>query len=256
MTKSLSLCAFTLFLFIGASLDAYSQTRSNRGRGSSIGNGSRHRAAPPARSRSRVRRTSPQRSRSTVRRSRPSRNRSNIGRTRPTRSRSDYSRGRTTRPNRSIHHRTPRRSSRISHRAHPARRHVRRYNPYSHSPYRHNYVARRRYLRTVNYARHLRSLNSSYFYRNWIFYPSARVNGYYVYNNYPYFVYNGYQHRYSNVDYCDYQLVDSYSDYVVREYNNRICSFGYDECARDRDYENRHEYSERYFCAERYSTYY
>lgn len=77
-------------------------------------------------------------------------------------------------------------------------------------------------------------------------------NGYHVLNGYPYFVFNGYQHRYSNLDTCDYQLVDRYTDSAVRYYDNRVCSAGYDECARDRDWENDNAYENRYFCAETY----
>lgn len=231
MKKSLSICAFSIFLLAATSLEAQAQ---RRGRGSRSG-GVRN---APARTAPTTRRTTPR-----VRRSTPS----NPRRTRVTPT------PRTRNPRTTSGYNTPRRTGpRYNpNRNHPARR-TTRYTRYNHSPYRHNYVQRRHYLRTSNYAQAVRRYNSNYFYRNWIFYPSTRTNGYYVIDNYPYFIFNGYRHRYSNMDICDYQLVDSYTDTVIRYYNNRTCSYGYDECARERDYQNDYEYGNRYFCAESY----
>lgn len=223
MTKSLSICAFSILMLLGVSLEAHSQT-----------SGQRDRLRNEARARNGY-------YNDTNRRRPPSRSHSRVDRNRPDRHRYDRHR---TRP----HTPSP----------HPGRRHGghvsipagRRYTPHRHSPFPHNYLARRRYLRTRNYADFLRSRRLDYFYRNWIMFPSHRQNGYFVIDDYPYYVHNGYRHRYSHADVCDYQLVDRHTDRVIRYYNNRACSYGYDECARDRDYENDYLYEDRYFCAE------
>ncbi|MEX0799251.1 MAG: hypothetical protein WD025_07385 [Bacteriovoracaceae bacterium] len=230
MTKSLSICAFTFLIFLGATFEAHSQTRPQQ----------RDRLRDDARARNGYN------NRPATRPNRPV--------TRPAdHSRRGHTRVDRNRPNRNGSYNRPGSNYRNHH---PARTQVNRYSNYNHAPYRHNYNAQRRYLRSVNYARHLRQLNNNYFYRNWILHPSSRANGYYVYNNYPYFVFNGYQHRYSNQDYCDYQLVDSFNDIVVRDFSNNICSYAYDQCARERDMQNRYEYSNRYFCAENYQDNY
>ena len=231
MKKSLSIFAFSIVLLAATSLEAQAQRRGSRGGRSGGARSAPARTAPARHSTPRAR---------VSRHSNPRTNRAHTDRrTRNPRTTSGHNRPRRTGPRyNAIPHRPVRRSTTY-------RRHV-------HSPYRHNYVQRRNYLETRNYAQAVRRYNANYFYRNWIFYPSTRTNGYYVIDSYPYFVFNGYRHRYSNVDLCDYQLVDSYTDSVVRNFDNRICSYGYDECARERDYQNDYEYGNRYFCAERY----
>ena len=80
--------------------------------------------------------------------------------------------------------------------------------------------------------------------------------GYRVFNGYPYFVYNGFRHRYSSVDLCDYDLIDSYSDTVESSYYGLRCSQAYDQCAWDRDIYNDGERDFRYFCAEKIDRYF
>ena len=46
-------------------------------------------------------------------------------------------------------------------------------------------------------------------------------------------------HRYSNVDRCDYELVDGWTNESIEYYDNYQCNLGYDLCADDRDYYNR-----------------
>ena len=81
---------------------------------------------------------------------------------------------------------------------------------------------------------------------------SSWVNGYRFYNDYPYFIYNGYLHRYSNIDRCDYELVDGWTNETIDYFDNYQCNQGYDLCASDRDYYNRMENGYRYFCSERF----
>lgn len=231
-------------MLLGASLDAYSQTR----------NSQRDRLRNEARARNGYNRPAPAPRSRVSRPSHPS-NRSRV--TRTTRPGSSYrtspARRPVTRPYRpgNTYRTTPTRRPVTRPATRPTPR-PRSYTPYRHNPYRHNYVGTRRYSRTSSYVNYLRQNRYNYFYRNWIFHPSTRPNGYYVANNYPYFVFNGYQHRYSNVDICDYQLVDRVTDTVVRYFNDRTCSYGYDECARERDRQNDYAYEDRYFCAESY----
>ena len=60
-------------------------------------------------------------------------------------------------------------------------------------------------------------------------------------------------HRYSNVDRCDFELVDGYTNEVIQTYDNYNCNLGYDLCAEDRSYYNDVENEYRYFCSERFS---
>lgn len=233
MMKNLSLIIFTAFVVMATSFEAEAQRRGNRnGNGGVRNNPSRQRPVTrPNRPTARPdRRTRNPRTTNGYNTRRPDRRTMNPRRT------SGYNRPRPANINRN----------------HVARRYRTTYRSYTHSPYRHNYVARRQYLRTVNYYNYLRSMSYNYFYRNWIFYPASYMNGYRVLNGYPYFIYAGYAHRYSYNDICDYQLVDSYTDSVVQSYSNMSCAYAYDSCADDRDYENRYEMDDRYFCAERY----
>lgn len=126
------------------------------------------------------------------------------------------------------------------------------------STYRHNRVnvgrfthSGRRFRRTHNYYNWVLRRHPRYVRTNWVMYPTLRSNGFF-YHNYPYFVFNGYQHRYSAFDYCNYELVDGFDDYVVESFGSRICSVGYDMCADARDDLNYYESSNRYYCAESY----
>lgn len=120
-------------------------------------------------------------------------------------------------------------------------------NRVSVNQYRH---INRRYAYTNNYYGFLRTNHSNFIYRNWVLYPSARLDGFFLYNSYPYFVYNGYQHRYSGYDRCNYQLVDGYNNVSVQSYFNQFCNIGYNDCAITRDNLNSSSYSNRYYCAE------
>ena len=152
-----------------------------------------------------------------------------------------------------------------SRRHRPNRTHygTRRYhNPprYVHRPYSRRYVHRpmtRRYHHTRRYSpnqyyRYFRTNYSSYIYLHWLLFPSTRVNGYYVVDNYPYYIHNGYRYRYSHYDTCNYQLIDKYTHTVERTFWGQICSIGYDQCANVRDRRNEREWDNRYFCAETY----
>jgi hypothetical protein len=117
----------------------------------------------------------------------------------------------------------------------------------THAPYRRFRTHHNRYnsRRAFN-----RSLNRSHVYRNrWVRWATNYNNGYY-WDNYPFFVYNGYRHRYSNVDRCDYELVDSYDEETVRDFSGYSCNVGYDRCAEVRDEYNYDEEENRYFCSE------
>lgn len=123
--------------------------------------------------------------------------------------------------------------------------------------YRHRPSTRyRSHTRRWNYTRDYFSyLDRSYIYsQRWVRYYFDYADGYY-FDDYPYYVYNGYRHRYSHVDTCDYQLVDSWSDTVERNFSSYTCSTGYDLCANLRDDLNEYEYDYRYFCAESYNSY-
>jgi len=85
----------------------------------------------------------------------------------------------------------------------------------------------------------------------WIRYRVTYPTGYY-WDNYPYYVYNGYMHRYSNVDRCDYELVDGHTNTTVSTFHNYYCSTGYDVCSQMRDQYNSSSSSYRYFCSERF----
>jgi hypothetical protein len=92
-------------------------------------------------------------------------------------------------------------------------------------------------------------------YRWWVYEPVSfwYTNGYWVINDYPYYVYRGYRYRYSPVELCNYELVDSTNNAVVKVFADKYCSQAYDECALERDTANTAEQYERFFCAERVS---
>lgn len=125
-----------------------------------------------------------------------------------------------------------------------------RYTRVYHTPYysvpRHNMV----YYTPRDYYYHL-SYRDIYW-NQWI---RVRINyndGYHWYNNYPYFVYNGYRHRYSPVEYCDYELVDGYNNNTHTAFHGQSCQSAYDRCANLRDDLNYYAGDYRYFCSERF----
>jgi len=71
-----------------------------------------------------------------------------------------------------------------------------------------------------------------------------------VIDNYPYYVFNSYRYRYSQIDFCNYQLVDSWNHQVVTQYWNQQCNIGYDNCSFERDRLNTQMGEYRYFCSE------
>lgn len=92
-------------------------------------------------------------------------------------------------------------------------------------------------------------------YRNrWVRWNDSRYDGVFWENDYPYLGYRGYRYRYSPVEYCDYELVDDYTDQVFDRFYGMTCQDAYDYCADLRDDLNYSEpYGNRYFCAEAYS---
>lgn len=140
----------------------------------------------------------------------------------------------------------------------------------AHRSYRHrpnwnrrNYVYARNTHRPQRYDRshHRRwNTNRSYhrsvpyrdiYWNRWLRVRVTWNNGYNWNNNYPWYTYNGYGHRYSRVDYCNYELVDGYNNSVERTYYNYTCNTGYDMCADLRDNLNSYERGYRYFCSEK-----
>jgi hypothetical protein len=122
------------------------------------------------------------------------------------------------------------------------------------------YSHHRRWNARRSYYNYVRNTYRDYVYLNWILYPSTRLNGHYYVDNYPYYVHNGYRHRYSNTDYCSYQLVNKYTHDIVKTYGYQSCVSGYNRCAIDRDRKNERAWENKYFCAETYreldGTYY
>lgn len=96
-----------------------------------------------------------------------------------------------------------------------------------------------------------RTVPARYYYHNtWVRIDFNTHDGYY-WDQYPYYVWNGYQHRYSPIEYCDYELVDGDWLEVHTRYYNLSCQQGYDLCAEHRDDLNWYEGHDRFFCAER-----
>ena len=91
-----------------------------------------------------------------------------------------------------------------------------------------------------------------YIYRRWVQYPVHYwyYNGYWEIDGYPYYVNHGYRYRYSQVDLCQYELVDANDYTTVRTFPVQACTTAYDQCAVERDQMNRSISTERYFCAE------
>lgn len=100
------------------------------------------------------------------------------------------------------------------------------------------------------YRNHRRHVN---LYQNrWLRWSISFNNGLHYLDGRAFYVYNGYRHRYTPVETCDYELVDSFTHRTYRTYHGLSCSRGYDLCAEQRDDLNWYEYNDRYFCAERY----
>ncbi len=109
-----------------------------------------------------------------------------------------------------------------------------------------------RYRTTRDY---VRVVPRHHVYRNrWVRWNDSRYDGVFWENDYPYLGYRGYRYRYSPVEYCDYELVDDYTDQVFDRFYGMTCQDAYDYCADLRDDLNYSEpYGNRYFCAEAYS---
>lgn len=123
------------------------------------------------------------------------------------------------------------------------------YTRYHHSPYIYPMRDYRRYYSARDY---FLTIPYRYIYWNtWLRYRTSTYDGFQWLNGYPYYVYNGYQHRYSSDDRCNYELVDGYSNTVVRSFAGYSCRDGYDYCADLRDDMNYRRSGYQYFCSER-----
>jgi hypothetical protein len=119
----------------------------------------------------------------------------------------------------------------------------------THIPYRRVQRHLRRYDRPYRY--HRTVARNHVFMSRWVRLLVSLHDGYHYYNDYPYFIYNGYRHRYSHLDYCNYELVDS-DDYSVRnDYYAYTCNTGYDRCSERRDDLNDLYGYNRFFCSEK-----
>lgn len=124
-----------------------------------------------------------------------------------------------------------------------------RYVRNTHRSYSYNRAHHRRWNTRRSYYQSV-SFRDIYWDR-WLRVRVTWTNGYSWYNNYPWFSYNGYRHRYSNVDLCDYELVDGFNNTVEQTFHNYTCSYGYDQCAELRDSMNNWSSDYRYFCSEK-----
>jgi hypothetical protein len=121
---------------------------------------------------------------------------------------------------------------------------------HTHAPHRNIPRHQPRYSAPRDYHR---TLPRHYIVHNrWVLVQTTIHYGYY-WDNYPYYVYNGHRHRYSPYEYCDYELVDSYTWQTYTAFYGRTCQTAYDQCADMRDELNWWEYDDRYFCAEPYT---
>lgn len=251
----------SFLLLIMATPETFAQDRNRRGnnRGSETrrgdaNRGSTTRTAPRDRGR-RADRRRPTRTREdrTTRNTRRDsrRDRGTVDRNRNRGNRGTVDRNRNRGNRRAIDRRRAR-ANRSYSRHRPADYRHRSYTRSFHRPYSRTIRSHRRFARNGGYYSFMRRNHRNHIYLNWILSPSSRYNGYYysTNNSYPYFVHNGYRHRYSNLETCNYQLVDKYNHRVERTYYGQTCSRGYNACAYDRDINNDREYSNRYFCAE------
>ncbi|MBL6990425.1 MAG: hypothetical protein ISR65_11630 [Bacteriovoracaceae bacterium] len=127
----------------------------------------------------------------------------------------------------------------------------RNYRRNRHVPYRRIQSPRRRFKKPHLY--HVGVPRRYIAQRRWVRYILDLIDGYHYYDGYPYFVYNGYRHRYSDLDYCNYDLVDSNNYSVRRSYTDYTCNMGYDLCSDRRDDLNDLSGQYRFFCSERLS---
>lgn len=134
------------------------------------------------------------------------------------------------------------------------------YRPKPHRPT--NYVRtspRHRYGPGVYYTR----INRVHVYHYWLFEPVGNryPDGYCYMDDYDYYVYQGYRYRYSDQDFCDYQLVDTEENQVIEEFKGLSCKESYDRCAARRDElvlqgNSWYDQKDHYVCAERVSQEY
>ncbi len=97
------------------------------------------------------------------------------------------------------------------------------------------------------------TLSSAYYYNSWVMEPTLFYYspGFHCVNGYPYYIDSGYQHRYSEIDLCNYELVDLDDKTVVKTYHSQSCKVGFDSCAAKRDQLNSTKYAHRYACLEK-----
>ncbi len=139
-----------------------------------------------------------------------------------------------------------------------------RYNPTPRAPHfprigpRYNvthkpYQAPRQIVRYSSPRIYYTTVYVNHIYINWVFEPvrSTYTDGYWEIDDYPYYVDNGYRYRYTPVETCNYELVDTEDYSVIKGYPNQACTTGYDSCASERDMVNRILQTDRFFCAEK-----
>ncbi len=109
-----------------------------------------------------------------------------------------------------------------------------------------------RYRHTRDY---VRVVPRTYVYHNrWVRWNDSRFDGVFWEDDYPYIGHRGYRYRYSPIEYCDYDLVDDYTNQVFDRFYGMTCQDAYDYCSDLRDDLNYSEpYGNRFFCAEVYS---
>ena len=124
-----------------------------------------------------------------------------------------------------------------------------RYRYYRHRAHHYSRRHRRQYRLSRDYHR---TIPFRFIYwGSWVRFRMSVNDGFRWHNEYPYYAYNGYLHRYSNLDQCEYELVDGYNNRTIRSYSG-TCAISYDRCAEYRDHKNYEEYGYRYFCSERF----
>ena len=118
-----------------------------------------------------------------------------------------------------------------------------------HVPYEGSQNQTRRFATPDDYFARLSAKH--YLKRTWVRFNVEGIdNGYYLYKGYPFFVHDEYAFRYSKVDTCLFELVDT-NDYSVREdFTYNKCKKGYDLCAVERDDLNNAAGYQRFFCGE------
>ncbi len=96
-------------------------------------------------------------------------------------------------------------------------------------------------------------VHHGYIYQSWVFEPAPFYydSGYNCIDGYPYYVDEGYRYRYSDVDYCNYDLVDLKNNKTVKAFHQIVCNKAFDTCAAKRDQLNQDEDVQRYVCVEK-----